>query len=356
MRKLWRVRFRERTGSISGNKPDTVYLTTPATEYASYAQRIAQERAIFSGQTTVHDLPPIFHYWSNKYLLPMEQQFGFSSPEDFFTKYLLEAAQRTRMRRARFISLGAGNSDAEVRIAQNLVRGGLNDFVLECLEINPAMLDRGRALARGAGLERHVVPIAGDFNYWNPEHTYDAILANQSLHHVLRLEALLDAVKGALHRDGLFMVSDMIGRNGHQRWPEALAIVREFWRELPESYRYNLQLQRQENEFLDWDCSTEGFEGIRAQDILPLLIERFGFRLFLAFGNIIDPFIDRSFGHHFDAESAWDREFIDRVHARDEEEIASGRITPTHMMAVMCIGEVSQCLQRGHLSPSYCMR
>ena len=39
----------------------------PATDYAS---RIAAEREIFAGQTEVHDLPAIFHYWSNLYLRP----------------------------------------------------------------------------------------------------------------------------------------------------------------------------------------------------------------------------------------------------------------------------------------------
>ena len=38
---------------------------------------------------------------------------------------------------------------------------------------------------------------------------------------------------------GKFLISDMIGRNGHQRWPEALTIVHDFWRKLPPSYRFN---------------------------------------------------------------------------------------------------------------------
>ena len=87
--------------------------------------------------------------------------------------------------------------------------------------------------------------------------------------------------------------------------------------------------------FEDADCSTESFEGIRAQDIVPLLAHSFRFRFFLGFGNLIDPFVDRSFGPNFDPAAAWDREFIDRVHRRDEEEIAAGRLHPTHMLAVL---------------------
>ena len=81
----------------------------------------------------------------------------------------------------------------------------------------------------------------------------------------------------------------MIGRNGHQLWPEALEIVHEFWRQLPERYRYNRALKRYEELYENWDCSLESFEGIRAQDILPLLLEYFHFQLFVGCGNVIDP-------------------------------------------------------------------
>ena len=57
----------------------------------------------------------------------------------------------------------------------------------------------------------------------------------------------------------------------------------------------------------------------------------FQFRLFIGFGNAIDPFVDRAFGFNFDAAQAWDRSFIDRVHHRDQEAIVSGRIGPTHI-------------------------
>ncbi|HEX3632741.1 MAG TPA: hypothetical protein VHZ01_09560, partial [Casimicrobiaceae bacterium] len=63
-----------------------------------------------------------------------------------------------------------------------------------------------------------------------------------------------------------------------------------------------------------------------------------GFDRFLGFANVIDPFIDRGFGPNFSADSLSDREFIDRVHERDQAEIAAGSIKPTHMFAVMRSG------------------
>lgn len=140
------------------------------------------------------------------------------------------------------------------------------------------------------------------------------------------------------------------------RLPEALEIVQEYWRELPEPYRYNVQLRRHEAEFGNWDCSVVGFEGIRAEDILPLAVQRFGFDLFIGYGNLVDPFIDRGFGPHFDPQRDWDRDFIDRVHVRDEAEMLAGRITPTHMLAVMRRDRSAVPEVWKHLTPSFCLR
>ena len=304
----------------------------------SYGEKLAAETAIYKDVANVNDLPGIFHYWSNKHLKPIFEEFGFSNPDEFFATYLRESASRSAAEVPRFVSIGAGNCDTEVRVAKLLQARGLRRFVIECLDMNPHMLQRGRELAASEGVSEHIQICRGDFNEWQPAHGYCAVMANQSLHHVLNLEGLFDAVKRAIGARGYFLVSDIIGRNGHRRWPEAMACVREFWKELPAAYRYNRQLQRHEERYQDWDCSRESFEGVRAQDILPLLLERFDFLLFIGFCNVIDVFIDRSFGHNFDADAPWDRDFIDRVHAFDEQALRQGTLTPTHMMGVLTAG------------------
>src|SRR5437763_9862673 len=148
----------------------------------------------------------------------------------------------------------------------------------------------------------------------------------------------------------------MIGRNGHMRWPEALTIVNEYWEELPASYRYDRQRFLQLDGFENWDCAKEGFEGIRAQDILPLLVQRFSFDIFLAFANVIDPFIERSFGPNFSIERDWDRTFVDRVHARDEDALAAGHIKPTHMFAVLRNGSGVADSFVGNVLPAQAIR
>ena len=322
---------------------------------ADYAFKLNAERNTFDEQAEVHNLPEIFHYWSNKYLRPMFEQYGFSNPDQFFVNYLREAAQRTGNACPRFLSVGAGNCDTEIRVAVALKSLGLLDFTIECLELSPPMLARGQADAQAQGVVDHLIFTETDFNRWQPKQKYDAVMANQSLHHVLKLEHLFDAIKAALVPEGLFITSDMIGRNGHMRWPESLKVVHEFWRELPESYRFNRQLRRHETLYKNWDCSSEGFEGIRAQDILPELLKRFHFKLFIAASSVVDIFIDRGFGHHFDVKKAWDLDFVDRLHAYDEAALARGELTPTRLVAVMTLGAEAGEYSRD-LKPENCIR
>ncbi len=321
-----------------------------------YLRKVRQEQAIYRDVLDVNALPSIFHYWSQTHLRPIFDEFGITHPDQWFATHLAESARRTDSRRARFVSVGAGNCDTEVRVARLLEQEGLEDFVIECVDINPAMLERGRMLAESEGVATRMGFVEADFNKWHPSATYDGAMANQSLHHVLNLEGLFDEIKRTLHPDGYFVVSDIIGRNGHQRWPEALQALHRFWAELPAEYRYNHQLARHEAMYENWDCSTEGFEGVRAQDIMPLLIGRFGFHKCVAFGNVIDPFIDRAFGHNFDAGREWDRDFIDRIHACDEQGFQDGSLKPCHLFAVLTTGEPSSRHYSRGLGPEACVR
>lgn len=339
--------------------------SSPTPEPRDYQSKLQEELSHFQDIDNVHELPPIFYYWVHSNLSPIFTEAGFvdifagDGPinlDDFFVKYMREAAAATGQEPARFVSIGAGNCDTEIRLAQELMGSGLSDFRIECVDVNGAMLARGRELARAAGLQEKLEYRQLDLNVWEPDGKYCGIIANQSLHHVVELEHLFDAVKRALPPAGRFIVSDIIGRNGHQRWPEALRVVHAFWRDLPTAYRYNRLLKSSEELYQNWDSSAEGFEGVRAQDILRLLIERFHFHLFVAFGNAIDVFVDRAFGHNFDPGREWDRGFIDRVHQCDEQGFANGTLTPTHLVAVLQLEPCDHPIMARGLVPQACVR
>jgi SAM-dependent methyltransferase len=328
-------------------------LKRPASDYE---ERVKAEIEIYNRVDNVHALPDIFHYWSNKHLRPRFEALGIRGINELFLDTMAAACRQTDQMCA-FISIGAGHCDTEIEIARKLADAGHRNFRLDCLDINASMLARGRQVATERSVDPFMRFVESDIVSWTPvPGEYAVVMALESLHHFVELEALFDRIRRAIGPSGTFVTLDIIGRNGHLRWPEALERLEQLWAEMPQRYKYNHLLSRLEERYENWDCSTEGFEGIRAQDILPLLLERFSFEMFLGYGNLIDVFVDRAFGHNFRTDLDEDRAFIDRVAELDDGLIEHGALTPTHIVATMRTGPVASPRYYKHLTPEFCVR
>jgi SAM-dependent methyltransferase len=322
----------------------------------TFKQKLEKELEVFTKKKSVHDLPAIFHYWSHKYLKPKFDEMGIRGIAEFFADNIAMLC-RKQEGAVRIFSIGAGHCETELQVCQLLVKEGHHNFQMVCSDINQGMLDVGRAGAASIGLAEHCSFCTLECSEWKPAvGEYQAVMANQSLHHITDLERLFAAVGKSIGEHGLFIVSDIIGCNGHKRWPEALKVVHEIWRTMPDRYKFNHALQRHEKLYENWDCSTEGFEGVRAEDILALLVESFEFDMFLAFGNIIDIFVDRAFGHNFDIDNPDDTAFIDMVAEVDERLLKDGSVKPTHLLAVMCNGKPAEPRYYQGVNPATCVR
>jgi SAM-dependent methyltransferase len=322
-----------------------------------YEKRIQQQIEQYRHVENMHELPEIFHYWSNKYLLPrMQAVLEISSVTEFYVEHFRRAAAKHGGPYC-FASLGAGDCALEIEIAKSLRAGGLSEFHFDCLELSPVLLARAEEAAKSQNLGDCLRLIAGDLNHWSPsQQTYTGIMANHSLHHMVELEAIFSNTRSALRLDGVFVTNDMIGRNGHMRWPETAKMVEQIWRFLPDRCKFNRQLSTFDGEFVDRDCSIDGFEGIRAQDILPLLVKQFGFSYFLAYGGLMDVFIDRGYGHNFDVHEKRDLAFIDFVSELNDLCLEHGVTKPTMMFAVMSPGPVEKPKFFRNLTPEFSVR
>src|SRR5580698_8454917 len=93
---------------------------------SDYSSRLEAEKIVYKSCLDVHNLPDIFHYWSNRYVRPKLQAFGFSSPDDMFRKYALEQSTIQRSEK-RIVSLGSGNCQVEIDLALHLLSEGHSD-------------------------------------------------------------------------------------------------------------------------------------------------------------------------------------------------------------------------------------
>ena len=318
-----------------------------------HASKVEQEINFFKDMD-INALPEIFSYWANKHLVEFLKQ-AFDEPYviNIFANELAASVQASG--NPTIVSLGAGYAEIEEMVAERMLSMGVTNFRFECLELSHFLIERANERLTGKPAAPHIAFIEVDLTTWKPDRPFGAVFAHQSLHHIEGLEHVFDQIRDHLAPGGSFVTSDMIGRNGHMRWPETLSIINALWSLAPDLWKNNRPLARFEQEFINHDCSNHGFEGVRAQDILPLLVERFHFHKFSAWGGIIDPFTDRAFGHNLLSANEFDRQFIDTVWETNRTLVQLGAIKPTQLVAVMK-NEPCTLISSDDLDPLTCVR
>lgn len=300
----------------------------------TYAARVSQQIQQYVNTGALWKLPPIYSYWNRRYIAPrLEAVSGQHNIFDIYFEAIAAAASAKNGERAVLYSIGAGDGTVEVQIAKRLKVGGIGNARVVCLELSPVRLDRARKSAEWNDVTGLMEFVETDLNSWQAPEEVDVFLAHHTLHHLVELEKIFESIKAGMTQDSVFLTADMIGRNGHRRWPETLEWIDQIWATMPSRYKLNFQFNEFHEKYLDWDCSTSGFEGIRAQDVLPEIVKRFGFDWYIGYGGIIDPFIERGYGQNFDPDNREDTAFIDLVEHLNQTLLETGRITPTMMMA-----------------------
>lgn len=299
------------------------------------SQRSDQQIAQYADVEDMHSaLGEIHEYWRAKHFSArFREGTGALNHLDLYARPIMEEFFRSGQ--CRILSLGSGTGDLEIQIAKYAESLGLENYEFQLVDLSPIQNERAQNKIEAANLRGRFQVIEGDLNHWQAQDQYDVVIAHHSLHHIVELEHLFEQVLMSIGRDGAFVSFDMIGRNGHLRWPETYKVVNSLWHFLPEEKRRHRVLHWCEQDYRDHDCSTQGFEGIRSQDILPEILRRFDFETFYAWGGIIEVFTARAYGPNFDANSDADRKFIDFVDELNENLIDLGTIKPTIFCGVM---------------------
>lgn len=324
-----------------------MHLDTPALKQA------AQQ---YSESTDIHgDLGEPYHWWHTQYISPfLMDLWNVGDSESFYAKCISELLQKNPSKQHRIVSLGCGEGLVEMKVCRLLLKQGYTNFHFECVDIAHGAIDRANTEVRRTGLAEFFQFRVDKYESLF-EGPIDVVIANQVLHHFTELEALFEKVKIAIGDYGIFVTSDMIGRNGHMLWPEALTIVDSLWPQLEDRLKYNHCLGRMEHVYSNWDNSKEANEGIRAQDILGALLPRFNFDRFFAIGNLAIALLGRHFGPNFRMDDPGDRALVEQICRLDFDLIDIGHLKPCLMLACMSNSNRPPSYYR-HWSPKYCFR
>ena len=276
-------------------------------------------------------LPPIFHYWSGRYLQPRLAELGFGSPPDFYYAAIRDQAV-ARPGPVSVLSLGSGACAMELGLAERLRAEGL-PALIECVDFNASLMRKAEAEAVARGLAPWLRFTVRDGSNIADLGSKGVIIVNEFFHHVTELERVCAQLRGLLAPDGALVSFDVIGRNGHQLWPAVDQVVQRHWATLPETKRHDAYFGKVQARFVSVDHAAYSNEGVRAQDVVACLLREFDFELFLTFGAAVMPFVERRAGFNFSPDHAGDRELLDRIAGEDEAALRA-RVYPASNMVV----------------------
>jgi SAM-dependent methyltransferase len=135
---------------------------------------------------------------------------------------------------SRGVSVGCGNGQKEI----TLIRQGLVSS-FELYELSEVRVEQGRKLARKLGVEDRVNFYIGDaFEIVKDIESFDFVHWNNSLHHMLDVEASIKWSYNVLSKEDVYM-DDYVGPSRFQWSDKMLEMVSKVRGVLPENYLVN---------------------------------------------------------------------------------------------------------------------
>lgn len=174
----------------------------------------------------------------------------------------------------RWLSLGCGAAGQEILSAHARLFGAM-----EAVDLSPVSLQIARDRAGAEGVDC-IEFREGDVNRIDlPEARFDVVFMNMSLHHVEKLERLLNQIERTLVPGGWFLIHEYVGPRQFQFPDDQLEIVNRLLASLPERLRRDSTNGEIKGEYvrrpISWWNQADPSEAIRSDRILPEIEKRF---------------------------------------------------------------------------------
>ena len=150
---------------------------------------------------------------------------------------------------------------------------------------------------------------------------------------------MTETVNNSLKNDGEFWsIAEYVGRNGSRLWPDSYKEANDIFISLPEKYRMN-HVKQKDKVVLDenlpnLDCSLRTFEGIRAEDIIPVLDKKLVRNTVQQWSTIIWRILGPAYIPNYDMDNDEDRKLVEEIARKDIDFFLSGRLMPVGMNAI----------------------
>jgi SAM-dependent methyltransferase len=179
---------------------------------------------------------------------------------------LTQVANQKGLKFEHGLTLGCGAGRCERDL---ISRGVCRSF--HGIDISEDAVAKAREIAKEQNLP--VTYEVADLNFVRlPEKTFDLVVAQTCLHHILFLEHVADQIWRSLKNGGYLWIHDFVGETQFQYDDKRLAIINQVLAILPEKLRRNLMTGRTTTEIKrpEPGCLGSPFESIRSAEIVPV--------------------------------------------------------------------------------------
>jgi SAM-dependent methyltransferase len=233
----------------------------------------------------------------------------------------------------RTLVVGCGSGWLERALAK---KEGFPEIV--ACDIAPDVVDRARRQAEAAGLSAlryETVDLEEDPL---PEGPFDAVFANDVLHHVSRLEELYAGIHGTLAPGGRFIFNEYVGPNRFQYSDARMDLINRYFRLFPDRLRMDpvaggLTWRRRRIDPAKL-IAEDPTEAVRSEDVLPLARKTFrAVREYPYGGGLLNPLL---FGviSNFRPNDPQDDRLLDVLCAAEEYLTSNDLLEPDFMIFV----------------------
>ena len=184
-------------------------------------------------------------------------------------RHLSSLSTLARERKLKFehgLTLGCGAGRRERELVENGICQSFHG-----IDISENAIATAREIAKEQSLP--LTYEVADLNFVRlPEKTFDLVVAQTCLHHILFLERVAEQVWRSLRSSGYLWIHDFIGETQGQCDPKRLTIMNQLLAVLPEKFRKNKVTGRLVTEIKRPEPGHLGspFESIRSSEIVPV--------------------------------------------------------------------------------------
>jgi SAM-dependent methyltransferase len=165
-----------------------------------------------------------------------------------------------------------------------------------------------------------------------PDGPFDAIFANDVLHHITDLEGLYQRIHEALAPDGKLLFNEYVGPNRFQYSDARMELINRYFRLIPDHLRFNPYWSG-----LFWSrfrtdpaklAADDPTEAVRSEDVLPLARRFFEVEAEYSYGGgLLNPLLYEIIAN-FDEQRPYDSRLLQVLCDAEDRLTRSGRLEP----------------------------